>query len=194
MNHDMTPRTILGALLVTAATTTFVISTTSAAQLAPSIDGGATAVQRADRIVPANTPPNTPPHDPPNYPSKVALNAINAQRAANGRTPLRSNSALDNAAQTHAVDASMFVTAQCGGASLTGSDGSGTEDRIKRFGYRYKDFGALFFCSNRGIEDLLASSKNLALVLRSNFADVGIGYAELPDGMGFWSLTFGEPV
>ena len=117
-----------------------------------------------------------------------ALNAINAERSAQGRSALVWDGKLEQAAQTHAQD-----MARKGYFSHTAPNGSTMSDRIKQAGYR-----ACF-----AAENIAKGQRDLAQVMQSWMGSRGhrnnilnrkaraVGLAKAPGDV--WVMVLGSP-
>jgi uncharacterized protein YkwD len=120
------------------------------------------------------------------------LSALNAERKANGLSPLRLAARLDKAAQSHACD-----NAGKGSISHVSSDGATLKDRLRRVGYSFRiaaeNTGRGFASGERAVEWWMNSPEHRQNILLRKARDVGIGIAvgPAPDNRLHWILVVG---
>ncbi|MBD2206238.1 CAP domain-containing protein [Calothrix sp. FACHB-1219] len=116
------------------------------------------------------------------------LDIVNNERSRVGLSPLRLHSQLTAAAQAHSND-----MARNNFMSHTGSDGSSPFDRMKRYGYNYRQAAENVASGYSSPQDVMRgwmnSSGHRANILNPNYRDIGIGYAN--GNQLYWTQTFG---
>ena len=120
------------------------------------------------------------------------LTNLNAERKANGLSPLRLSAKLDKAAQGHACD-----NASRRSISHVSSDGGTLKNRLRRAGYAFRtaaeNTGRGFASGARAVEWWMNSSKHRDNILLRKAKEVGIGIAvsPAPDNKLHWILVVG---
>jgi len=118
------------------------------------------------------------------------LAAINAERAADGKSPLSACGTLNVAAQAHSEDQAAHRN-----MSHTGSDGSNPGVRIERAGYLgWNAWGENVAWNQSDVAQVMYawmnSSGHRANILSGSFTHVGVGRA---DSNGpYWTQVFGR--
>jgi uncharacterized protein YkwD len=120
------------------------------------------------------------------------LSNLNAQRKANGLSPLKLSAKLDKAAQGHACD-----NAARRSISHDSSDGGTLKNRLRKAGYRFRaaaeNTGRGFGTGTRAVEWWMNSPHHRDNILFPRVKDVGIGIAlsDAPDNKLHWVINFG---
>jgi uncharacterized protein YkwD len=120
------------------------------------------------------------------------LSNLNAQRKANGLSPLKLSTKLDKAAQGHACD-----NATRRSISHDSSDGGTLKTRLRKAGYRFRaaaeNTGRGFGTGTRAVEWWMNSPHHRDNILFPRVKDVGIGIAlsDAPDNKLHWVINFG---
>ena len=122
--------------------------------------------------------------------SAQMVQAVNAARAAEGKTVLDPNAKLDQIAQSHACD-----TAAMGRATVAGSNGSNVVDRARAVDY--PTCGVVQLVSVGGtptgvVSGWLASIPHRDELLGQPSEQVGAGVTRGADGRLWWSVVMGE--
>lgn len=120
------------------------------------------------------------------------LKTLNAQRKANGQSPLVENGTLEKAAQGMVCD-----NARRHSVSHTGSDGSQLQNRLNRVGYNYRtaaeNTGRNFPDARFAFDWWMHSPKHRGNMLNPALREIGIGLAisAAPESQLHWVLDFG---
>ncbi|MGF1542707.1 MAG: CAP domain-containing protein [Pleurocapsa sp.] len=127
------------------------------------------------------------------------LELTNTERAKAGLKPLKLNSQLSNAAQTHSNN-----MAKDDFFSHTGADGSNIGNRIQNAGYQYSTAGENIAAGQRTAEQVVEGWMNSpghrANILNADFTEIGIGHAFLENDTGsvnynyYWTQVFAAPL
>lgn len=122
--------------------------------------------------------------------SAVMGQAVNAARAAQGKTELDANEKLALIAQSHACD-----MARTGRVDVAGSNGSNVVDRARAADYR--TCGVVQLVAKGGqAQDVMAgwlrSGPQRNELLGQLSLQLGSGYATGADGRGYWSVVLGN--
>ena len=116
------------------------------------------------------------------------LDAVNAQRSANGRSALTWNNRLGQAAQDHTQD--MFDHSTM---SHTGSDGSTASQRVTAAGYVWQATGENVAAGQTSVTqvmtDWMNSSGHRANILSVNYTEFGCARVG-----NYWTQVFGKPM
>ena len=114
----------------------------------------------------------------------------NAARRANGLSELTWHNSLGNAGHAHATD-----MAQRNFFSHTGSDGSSSGGRARRYGYNSSYVGeniAKGYQSAQAVfNGWMNSDGHRKNILNGRYRDCGIGYVVSGNGTPFWCQVFG---
>ncbi|MDP5308245.1 CAP domain-containing protein [Paracoccus spongiarum] len=116
--------------------------------------------------------------------------AVNAARAAEGKTVLASSDQLVQIAQSHACD--MAAT---GRATVAGSNGSNVVDRARAAGYPTCGVAQLISVGGQPggvVASWLRSEPQRVELLGQLSDEVGAGVAQGPDGRMWWSVVLGN--
>jgi uncharacterized protein YkwD len=126
------------------------------------------------------------------------ISLTNAQRTAQGLSPLSSNTLLQQAAQGHGND--MAVNDYF---SHTGLNGSTPSSRVNATGYAWSALGeniaAGYTTPEAVVTGWMNSSGHRANILNSNFQQIGVGYCYLATDTGsvnyryYWVQVFARP-
>ncbi|MDM7930899.1 CAP domain-containing protein [Tabrizicola sp.] len=120
------------------------------------------------------------------------LSHLNAERRANGLSPLRLSAKLDKAAQGHACDNAARKS-----ISHVSSDGGTLKNRLRRAGYAFRaaaeNTGRGFASGARAVQWWMNSPKHRDNILLRKAREVGIGIAvsPAPDAKLHWILVVG---
>lgn len=120
------------------------------------------------------------------------LTNLNAERKAQGLSPLRLSSKLSNAAQGHACD-----NAKRQSISHTSSDGGTLKTRLRKAGYAFRtaaeNTGRGFASGARAVQWWMNSPKHRDNILLRKAREVGVGIAlsPAPDNKLHWILVVG---
>ena len=118
------------------------------------------------------------------------LEAINAVRQREGRSPLQLSAELNAAAKTHAHDMNLQNRPW-----HFGSDGSSPVDRVSRVGYRGWLIGeAISESFETDLETLLAwmgEEEARAMMLDPEARRIGVGWYQRESGKTWWTLVVG---
>jgi uncharacterized protein YkwD len=116
------------------------------------------------------------------------LYLVNQQRQRYGRRPLRFDSKLTRAAQSHSEDMARYRR-----ISHVGSDGSSVGMRVKRTGYRYRNVAENVAqgqdTSREVMISWMRSPDHRRNLLNSSYTEIGIGVAYGPRGP-YWTQVF----
>lgn len=121
-----------------------------------------------------------------------ALASLNAERKAQGLSPLRLSAKLEKAAQGHACD-----NAARRSISHDSSDGGTLKTRLRKVGYSFRtaaeNTGRGFASGTRAVEWWMNSPKHRTNILLRKAREVGIGVAlsPAPDSKLHWILVVG---
>lgn len=119
------------------------------------------------------------------------LTAINAERQAKGLAPLRQDTRLQEAAQSHACD-----SATRNRMGHDGSDGSDLADRATRAGYGYREIAenvAQGYPTPQSVtKGWMNSPGHRRNILMRRATDAGLGVALGADGDLHWVLNLGR--
>lgn len=116
--------------------------------------------------------------------------AVNAARAAEGKTLLATNADLTTIAQSHACD-----VAARGQATVAGSNGSSVVDRARAVGYPTCGVAQLVSVGGSPtgvVAGWLASKPHRVELLGQLSDEVGAGVIQGPDGRLWWSVVLGD--
>lgn len=121
---------------------------------------------------------------------QAMIDAVNAQRGANGKTTLEIDDKLTQIAQAHACD-----IAARGQASVAGSDGSNIVDRARAVDF--PTCGVAQLVAVGASADSVADNWALSIPHRDELLGqvsdkIGAGAARGPDGRIWWSLVLGD--
>jgi len=137
--------------------------------------------------VPPPEDPDPPPEDGLSDFARQMLNALNAERSAQGREPLTWSDRLANAAVRHCNDMSRNNH-----FSHTGTDGSTVGDRARDAGYDWNTVGENIAQGQRSIDqvmdDWMNSPGHRENILRDEFTQVGAAEVSF-----YWTQVFGRP-
>ncbi len=122
---------------------------------------------------------------------------VNVERAKVSLPALTSNSKLNQAAQTHAIDmgCNFFL-------SHTGSDGSTPDQRMLRFDYQYSWWGENVAAGQTTPAAVMTAWMNSQShrdnILSANFTNIGIGYVynsrdTKKKYYHYWAMSLGRP-
>ena len=120
------------------------------------------------------------------------LTHLNAERKAQGLSPLRLSAKLDKAAQGHACDNAVRRS-----ISHVSSDGGTLKNRLRRAGYAFRtaaeNTGRGFASGARAVEWWMNSSKHRDNILlrKAKEAGIGIAVSPAPDNKLHWILVVG---
>ena len=122
---------------------------------------------------------------------KIArLCLVNAERDKAGCGPVRSNSALQRAAQGHSVDMAAEDY-----FSHTGTDGRTFADRIRAAGYTGGTIGENIAAgqatASAVMRSWMGSAGHRANILNCRFTSLGVGYARGGSYGTYWTQDFG---
>jgi serralysin len=114
---------------------------------------------------------------------------INAERSAQGASPLSENGALDSAARAHSTDMAVnnFF-------NHTGSDGSSLGDRLGRVSYSYSAAAENIAAGQGTPSQVVAAwmgSTGHRLNILGDYTEIGVGYAYC--STSDWTVDFGKP-
>ncbi|WP_241668139.1 CAP domain-containing protein [Pedococcus bigeumensis] len=188
-----------GSASSTSAVTTSTTTTTSAAvtrsSTVPAQPMRTTTPTRA-RVPPRpRSTPKPSPKPAPKPPSGTGvtgqfLSLVNSERAKAGCGAVRSNSALQRAAQGHSAD-----MAAKNYFSHTSKDGRTFADRIRAAGYGGSTIGENIAAgqstASAVMRSWLASSGHRANILNCAFTAIGVGYARGGSYGHYWTQDFG---
>ena len=148
------------------------------------------------RVLPTpRSTPNPSPKPAPKPPSGTGvtgqfLSLVNSERAKAGCGAVRSNSALQRAAQGHSAD-----MAAKNYFSHTSKDGRTFADRIRAAGYGGGTIGENIAAgqstASAVMRSWLASSGHRANILNCAFTAMGVGYAKGGSYGHYWTQDFG---
>ncbi|NUB46567.1 CAP domain-containing protein [Fertoebacter nigrum] len=120
------------------------------------------------------------------------IQAVNAERRAQGLPALSSSPKLDRAAQQQACD-----NAARRSISHTGADGSELATRLKRAGYRYRiateNTGRGFAQPQNAVDWWMNSGKHRTNILLRKTREIGVGLAlsDAPESRNHWIIVMG---
>ncbi len=120
------------------------------------------------------------------------LDGHNAERAAEGKPPLKVSETLNRAAEVHARDMAehRFLAHE-------GSDQSQPPDRVKRAGYHYLATGENVARGQKTVPQVVRawmnSPKHKSNIL-GDFSEMGAALARAEDGQPYWAVEFGTPM
>ena len=121
------------------------------------------------------------------------IDAVNAERAAQGLSALQSHAALGDAAQGLACD-----NADRRGISHESSNGAQLRDRLRSAGYRYRlaseNTGRGFGSPQRAVEWWMNSPHHRDNILAGRVRDIGVGIAlsAAPESRLHWVINMGS--
>jgi uncharacterized protein YkwD len=130
---------------------------------------------------------------PGSKPSDLAnqlISAVNAARSQAGCHALRNDGHLRSSAGSHSDD-----MAKKGYVSLTGSDGSGFADRIRKAGYRdplAEDVGRGYQTAQQALDAWMAAPDQRAPIVNCDAMAIGVGVTFAKDGTVYWTADFGR--
>lgn len=140
---------------------------------------------------PSPTPPPTPSPVPPTTVGQALIEAINAQRVANGIPKAAENIKLTSAASKHATWMASTNT-----LSHTGQDGTGPADRIRAEGYLWSMAGENiaygFATPEECVTGWMNSPGHRAIMLDGDYQHLGVGHA-VSQGRDYWVADFATP-
>jgi Cysteine-rich secretory protein family len=119
------------------------------------------------------------------------IDLINQERAKVGANPLSAPDRIDDAADAHALD-----MATNNNLSLSGSDGSTPNSRIKDTGYLFANVGETIAIGDDAaqvVQTWMNDPTQRSLILNPTFQDTGVGTVLDNNGKLFWSEVFGGP-
>lgn len=118
------------------------------------------------------------------------MDAVNAARAAEGKTILAANDQLVEIAQSHACDAAAM-----GRATVSGSNGSSVVDRARAVGYPTCGVAQLVAVGGAPlgvVSGWLGSKPHRVELLGQPSDEVGAGVVRGADGRLWWSVVLGD--
>ena len=120
------------------------------------------------------------------------IRLINEERGRQRLAPLSFSPLLARTAEAHSQD-----MARNNFFSHRSPDQGGTEERVKRSGYRWWAYGENIGCGQETPEKILAawmkSSSHRENILGATYTEVGIGFIKGGECRYYWTALFGRP-